>query len=89
MISIYFVFFENDGVYFYIYFLKEGFWVFIYCFVDFKLFEDKVQCWKWKKNQFVYICIQVKKILYYRGLIVNVKGKSVRVYWKIFCCEDI
>lgn len=42
MISIYFVFFENDGVYFYIYFLKEGFWVFIYCFVDFKLFEDKV-----------------------------------------------
>lgn len=42
MISIYFVFFENDGVYFYIYFLKEGFWVFIYCFVDFKFFEDKV-----------------------------------------------
>lgn len=38
------------------------------------------------------VCIYMylgKKILYYRGLIVNVKGKSVRVYWKIFCCEDI
>lgn len=72
-----------------IYSLKEGPRVSIHCFADFKSSEDKFQCWKWKKTSLYIHVFRPKKTSHHRGSTVNAKGKSVRVYWKISCREDI
>lgn len=73
----------------YIYSLKEGPRVSIHCFADFKSSEDKFQCWKWKKTSLYIHVFRQKNPSHHRGSTVNAKGKSVRVYWKISCREDI
>lgn len=42
-----------------------------------------------KKPVCIYMYLGKKKPSHHRGSTVNAKGKSVRVYWKISCREDI
>lgn len=58
-------------------------------FCWFQVIWGQIPVLEMEKNSLYIHVFRQKKTSHHRGSTVNAKGKSVRVYWKISCREDI